>query len=96
VTGELAARGYREAPEGQPSNYLLSYQLSVATRIRPEESFSIGSLSLLLVEADTGRRAWMGYLRAQIDPNLSDEERRERMHKEVGRLLEKFPPGGRS
>jgi hypothetical protein len=93
VDSEFATKGYRPVRAGEPRNYLLSYQLGVATRIRPEESFSMGSLYLDLNDAASGRRVWVGFARTQVDPSRSEQERVERLRETVRRMLEKFPPG---
>jgi hypothetical protein len=91
---EFAARGYRDAGSGA-SNYRLSYQLTVNTWIGADNSRSIGSLSLMLVDNASNRRVWVGFTRAEIHVGLSREERRERLRKAVTRMLEKFPPSQR-
>ena len=86
----LAARGYQQ---GQGSgHYKLSYQLAAFSWIGGTESRSIGTLSLTLVEAASGRRVWMGFVRADILVGLSREERKVRLRSALDRLLEKFPP----
>jgi hypothetical protein len=61
----------------------------------PDNSTSLGSLSLWLADAATRRRVWMGYVRAEIFVGLSREERVTRMRGAMARLLEKFPPAQR-
>ena len=92
VATELAARGYRQAGSAA-ADYLLSYQLSLASRIRPEGSFSIASLSLLLGDAKSGRRVWVGFAQTEVTISRSDSERRERLREIVRQMLVGFPPG---
>lgn len=92
IADEFTARGYRERRSEAP-DYILSYQLSVTSRIRPEGSFAIGSLSLLLSEAESGRRVWSGFALTEVDLSRSESERRERLREVVGRMLANFPPG---
>ena len=92
VSAELAARGYREA-RSAAVDYLLSYQLSLTSRIRPERSFTIGSLSLLLGDAKSGRRVWVGFAQTEVDISRSDSERRARLREVVRQMLGGFPPG---
>jgi hypothetical protein len=91
ANAEFGARGYRVATSGS-ANYRLSYDLTVHTWYGPDNSSSLGSLSLWLADAATRRRVWMGYVRAEILVGLSREERLARMRGALARLLEKFPP----
>ena len=91
----FAARGYRVS-DSRRAQYLLSYQASLTTRNRPEGPIAVGSISLLLVEAASGRRAWVGFLRAQVDPTRTPEQRRESLRAAFGQLLAEFPPRGPS
>lgn len=91
---EFAARGYRVAASGA-ANYRLSYDLTVHTWYGPNNTSSLGSLSLWLAEAATQRRVWMGYVRAEILVGLSREERLARMRDAMARLLDAFPPSQR-
>lgn len=88
---EFSARGYRPVSTGSP-DFKLSYQLVVHTRIDPEHSTSVGTLSLMLVESATNRRVWMGYGRAEVLVGLTREERLARLRKAVAEMLKKFPP----
>jgi hypothetical protein len=88
---EFAAHGYRAAGSGA-ARYRLSYELVVHTWIGVDESRSVGSLSLLLAEADTGRRVWIGFGRADVRVGLTREERKQRLRAALAKMLEKFPP----
>lgn len=91
---EFSSRGYRPAASGSP-NYRLSYDLTVHNWYGPDNSKSVGSLSLTLVEAGTGHRVWMGFARAEIHVGLTREERKNRLRKVVAAMLVKFPPAQR-
>lgn len=91
---ELAARGYRVATSGSP-DYRLSYELVVHTWIGADNSRSVASLSLLLVEADTGRRVWLGFGRAEVHVGLTRAERKQRLRDALAKMLERFPPAQR-
>jgi hypothetical protein len=96
ANAEFAARGYRVAAGGTaPHQYRLSYDLTVHTWYGPDNSSSLGSLSLWLSDAATRRRVWMGYVRAEIHVGLSREERLDRLRKAMASMLEKFPPAQR-
>ena len=90
---ELSARGYR--PVEGSANYRLSYDLAVHSWIGADNSRSIGSLSLILIEQASNHRVWLGYARADVHVGLSVEERRARMRQAVERMLENFPPSQR-
>jgi hypothetical protein len=91
---ELALRGYRAATSGSP-DYLLSYELVVHSWIGADNSLSVGSLSMLLVEANSGRRVWLGFARAEVHVGLTPAERKERLRGAFARMLAKFPPAQR-
>ena len=94
ATEELAKRGYRPATSGSP-DYRLSYELVVHTWIVPDDSLSVGSLSLLLVDADSGRRVWLGFARAEVHVGLTRAEREQRLRDAFARMLADFPPAQR-
>jgi len=91
---ELAVHGYRPATSGSP-DYRLSYELVVHTWIGADNPLSVGSLSLLLVEADAGRRVWMGFARADVQVGLTPAERKQRLRDVFTQMLVKFPPAQR-
>ena len=91
---EFAARGYILASAAAP-DYLLSYDLRMNTWISQTEARSIGSLSFLMVEAASGRRVWLGFIRAEMDMSNTRESRKEFITKELRKLLKDFPPSQR-
>jgi len=94
ANAEFAARGYQLSTSGA-GHYRLSYDLSVHTWYAANNTSSLGSLSIWLVDAATKRRVWMGYVRAEIHVGLSREERVSRLRGAMARLLAKFPPAQR-
>jgi hypothetical protein len=90
ANAELAARGYRLS-SGGPANYRLAYDFAVHTWHGPDNSSSVGSLSLWLSDA-AKRRVWMGYARAELHVGLSHEERVARVREAIARMLHDFPP----
>ena len=88
---EFAARGYRMVTSGA-ADYRLSYQVAVNTWLGPDNSTSVASLSLLLVDAKQDRRVWLGYGRAEMHVSISREERLKRLQAATAKMLEKFPP----
>ncbi len=91
---ELAVRGYRPAASGSP-DYRLSYELVVHTWIGADNSRSVGSLSLMLVDADLGRRVWIGFARAEVQVGRTTAERKQRLRGVFAKMLAKFPPAQR-
>jgi hypothetical protein len=91
---QFSDRGYRPATSGSP-DYRLSYELTVHTWYGPDNSKSVGSLSLMLVEEGTNRRVWMGFARADVHVGLTREERKNRMREVLAKMLVKFPPAQR-
>ena len=95
IRDELAngfeARGYRDA-RGGPSSYRVSYRLDVKTWMGVDQQSAIGSLSVDLSEAASGRRVWSGFARAPIHVGLPDPERRERLRRVIDDMLKDFPP----
>ena len=90
---EFGLRGYR-AVAGS-ANYRLHYDLTVNTWIGLDNSRSMASLSLTLVESETDHRVWMGFVRTDVRVGLSEAERVERMHGALAKLLAEFPPAQR-
>jgi hypothetical protein len=90
---ELAARGYRPVAPGGSPDYQISYELVVHTWIGGGNSRSVGSLSLLLAEADSGRKVWLGFSRTEIGVNITAEERKQRLRAILAKMLAEFPPG---
>jgi hypothetical protein len=88
---EFAARGYRMVTSGA-ADYRLSYQVAVNTWLGPDNSTSVASLSLLLIDAKQDRRVWLGYGRAEMHVSISREERLKRLQSATAKMLEKFPP----
>ncbi|MBW2268459.1 MAG: DUF4136 domain-containing protein [Deltaproteobacteria bacterium] len=62
------------------------------TWIGADNSTSVASLSLLLVDAKLDRRVWLGYARAEIHVGISREERTKRLRAAFATMLGKFPP----
>ena len=89
---EFGKRGYTETSPGA-GEFLLHYELGIATWNSQTTATAIGSVSLNLVEARSGRRVWVGFWRAAVDVSLDREARVERFRTEIARLLETFPPG---
>ena len=89
---EFAAHGYRRSEAAESPDYHLSYQLAVHSWIGADNSRSLGSLSLLLTEAASGRRVWLGFGRAEVQMGFSRAERKQRMLRAIAKILEGFPP----
>jgi uncharacterized protein DUF4136 len=90
ANAEFAARGYRLS-NGGAAQYRLAYDFAVHTWQGPDDSSSVGSLSLWLSDA-AQRRVWMGYARAELHVGLSHEERAARVRDAIARMLRDFPP----
>jgi hypothetical protein len=91
ISAELSDRGYTPAGS-QVADYVVSYELALTTRVRPETSISVASLSLLLRDAKTRRRVWIAFVQTQVDVRRSPEERRARIRAVVAQMLAEFPP----
>jgi len=89
---EFAAHGYHRSAAGDSPDYHLSYQLAVHSWIGADNSRSVASLSLLLSEAASGRRVWLGFGRAEVQMGLSPSERKQRMRRAIATILDGFPP----
>jgi hypothetical protein len=88
---EFGARGYTLSTTDS-ANYQLSYQVATHSWIGADNSRAVGSLSLLLVEAKSGRRVWLGIGRAEMNVGLSSEERLAGMRAALAKMLKEFPP----
>ena len=91
VEAEFGARGYQQA-SGRKIHYLLSYEVGIHTWISNTEARAFGALSVLMREAASGRKVWLGFLRLQVDMSLTPAERDQRLRSSVARMLENFPP----
>jgi hypothetical protein len=95
VDDQFMARGYRPVENG-PFEYRLSYQFAAYNFHSAEQSTSVGTISLELVEASTGRRVWTGYAQANLYVGSTEEESRARLGEGIGRMLANFPPSQRA
>ena len=93
ATAAFAERGYVEASSGAPAQYLLSYDVGLGEVITQTSSRAVGSVSLHLVEARTGHRVWVGFVRTDVDVSRTDAERRSWMRERMRTMLKDFPPG---
>jgi len=93
INEAFAARGYRVTTGA--ADFRLSYQFAVQSRRGVEESFAMGTLSLLMTEKSSGRRIWTGFGQAEFYMGLKPEERRERLREAMKRMLLYFPPNQR-
>lgn len=91
IRAGLSEHGYTPAGS-QVSDYVVSYELALTTRVRPETSIAVASLSLLLRDAKTHRRVWIAFVQTQVDVRRSEAERRERIRAVVAEMLASFPP----
>ena len=97
VEAALASRGWQKATR-EAADVLVSYELGVATWLQiatpdsEERSLALGSLSVALTDPKDERRLWVGFIEAEVNPSLSQEERRERIEKALESLFEEFPP----
>jgi hypothetical protein len=88
---EFGARGYTLSTTDS-ANYLMSYHVASHSWIGADNSRAVGSLSLLLVEASSGRRVWLGMGRAEMNVGLSSETRLANMRGAMAKMLKEFPP----
>jgi len=88
---EFGVRGYTLSTS-ESANYLLSYQVATHSWIGADNSRAVGSLSLLLVEAASGRRVWLGIGRAEMNVGLAKAERLAGMRAALAKMLKEFPP----
>jgi hypothetical protein len=95
ANGALAARGYRNVASG-PADYQLSYEVGENVWKGPEGVTSLVSVSLVLVNAKSDRRAWVGFARAEAQPAVPREERARRLRAAFDEMLREFPPSGPS
>lgn len=91
----FAARGYRQVASGA-AEFLLAYELGENRWHGPEGTSSVVSISLILKEPKSGRQVWLGYGRAEVQPNVPREERSRRLRRAFDEMLEEFPPSGHS
>jgi len=92
----FAEHGYKEAPVGSKAPYRLSYEIGIGRTITSTRATAIGTLSVSLVEADSNRRVWIGFIRVNVDTSRTGAERRDLLRREVRNMLRDFPPSQRS
>ena len=56
------------------------------------EQVTVGTLTIDLVDAHTGRLVWRGVSHRNVHPRSKPEKRTERINKEVAKVLKKYPP----
>ncbi len=95
ANAEFRVRGYRPVDSRENPDFHLSYQCNVRTYHRSDAPEAIGSIWLLMSEAETEQRVWSGFGEAPIYVGLTEAERRERMRAALARMLQDFPPTGR-
>jgi hypothetical protein len=88
---EFAKRGYTLAPR-ESAQYLMSYQAATNSWIGADNSRAVGTVSLLLVEAASGRRVWIGFGRSDVQVGRDRAGREQRMREAFAKMLKNFPP----
>jgi hypothetical protein len=91
VDQAFARRGYRRVAT-RPTDYRLSYEVRLNTRIEADHSRSLIVLWLTLTEDPSGRNVWTGATQAELHMGLTESERRERLREALDEMLEEFPP----
>ena len=91
----FAVRGY-ERVASEPADYRLSYEVAENRWHGPEGVTSVVSISLLLKDAKSDRRVWLGFGRAEVQQGVTRDERARRLREAFDELLETFPPSGRA
>jgi hypothetical protein len=87
----FAARGYRKVAS-EPADFRLVYEVGENRWQGPDGVTSVVSISLILKDPKSGRHVWLGFGRAEVQPNVSREERGRRLRAAFEKMLEKFPP----
>ena len=91
----FAARGYRHVASG-PTDYRLAYEVGENIWRGPEGTTSVASISLVLTSAKSDRRVWVGFVRAEVQPSVTRDERARRLRAAFDELLAGFPPASPS
>jgi hypothetical protein len=92
ITASLAERGYTLASQGEPVDFRVHYQLGLGQVVKPDSVEGFASLSLTLVDTQTDRAAWVGFIKTRVHVANSESERREQLRKRLDELLKDFPP----
>jgi len=88
---ELGLRGYTLSTTDS-ANYLLSFEGTTHSWIGADNSRAVGSLSLLLVDAASGRRVWMGIGRSEMNVGVARADRLVSLRAAIAEMLKNFPP----
>ena len=91
AAAEFALKGYSETSASEV-HYLLSYEVGIHTWMSQTEARAFGTLSILMTEAASGRKVWLGFVRLQIDTSLTAAQRDLRLRAALANMLENFPP----
>jgi len=92
ITESLAAHGYTLAPAGGKVDFRAHYQFGLGQVVNQDSVKAYASLSLTLVDAKTGRSAWVGFIKTDADIATPEAERRKRMREKMNEMLKDFPP----
>jgi len=91
----FAARGYRHVDSGS-AEYRLSYEVGENRWYGSEGTTSVVSISLVLTGAESDRRVWVGFVRAEVQPSVARDERARRLRDAFDEMLAGFPPSSPS
>jgi hypothetical protein len=91
ANGAFAARGYREVAS-EPADFRLVYEVGENRWSGPDGVTSVVSISLILKDPKSGRHVWLGFGRAEVQPNVPREDRGRRLRSAFDEMLAKFPP----
>lgn len=99
VETALQRRGWRKVTP-EEADLLVSYEVGVNTIVEiaspgsgsSSRSRALGSLTVTLLDPESRRHLWVGFVRAQVNPSLSRDERRARLDSVLRDLFKEFPP----
>jgi hypothetical protein len=98
VDAAMQRRGWRKVAV-EEADLLVFYEVGVNTIVEvaspgssSSRSRALGSLTVTLLDPKSRRHLWVGFIRAQINPSVSREERRARLDSVLRDLFKEFPP----
>lgn len=92
VEDAFAQRGYEMVPRGSEAEYEVHYEIGLGMQVGGKQRPAVATASIELTEIATGRRVWVGFMKTNVDVALSEEQRRNRLEREMRKILRRFPP----
>ena len=85
----VSLQGYKNTVRQTPQSTRVSGQLTA------NDQFQEGAFTLTMIDAKSDRLIWEGHGKGVVAPNLSTEERTQKVNEAIAKLLTNFHPAGK-